>query len=149
MALQRLDHISIVVRDLDTAIDFFVELGMELEGRQYIEGEWAERVVGFDGLRTEIAMVRTPDGHSRIELTRYDEPAAVDPDPNAPPNTIGLRTMMFAVDDIEGMVARLQAHGGELTRDISRYEDSYLLCYMRGPDGILVALAEELTPAES
>jgi catechol 2,3-dioxygenase-like lactoylglutathione lyase family enzyme len=145
MAIQRMDNVGVVVDDLEAAIAFFVELGMELEGRQSIEGSWAERVVGLDDMRTEIAMMRTLDGQGRLELTKYHRPTALSAVPKiAPPNTLGLHRVMFAVDDIEDTVARLQPHGTELLGDISRYEDSFLLCYLRGPSGIIVALAEQL-----
>lgn len=145
MAIQRMDNVGIVVDDLDTAIAFFVELGLELDGRQAIEGRWAERVVGLDDMRSEIAMMRTPDGQSRLELATYHRPAALSPTPKlAPPNTVGLHRVMFAVDDIADSVARLQTHGAELLGDISQYEDVFLLCYLRGPSGIIVGLAEQL-----
>jgi catechol 2,3-dioxygenase-like lactoylglutathione lyase family enzyme len=145
MAIQRMDNVAIVVDDLDAAIAFFVELGMELEGRQVIEGRFAERVVGLDGLRTEIAMMRIPDAPGRLELTKYHQPTAVRATPEvAPPNTLGLHRVMFAVDDIRDTVARLEKHGAALLDDISQYEDAFLLCYLRGPSGIIVALAEQL-----
>jgi catechol 2,3-dioxygenase-like lactoylglutathione lyase family enzyme len=141
----RMDHASIVVADLEAAIAFFTELGMELEGRAPIEGRAAERVNGFDGLRAEIAMMRTPDDHGRLELTKFHSPAAIsaEPDP-APSNTLGIRSIMFEVDDIEDTVARLRPHGAELVGEIVRYEDVYLLCYVRGPQDVIVALAEKL-----
>ena len=145
MTLRRMDNVGIVVDDLDAAVAFFTELGLELEGRAQIEGRWAERTVGLDGLRSEVAMMRMPDGHGRLELARYLSPAATSAGPAAPPpNTLGLHRVMFAVDDIQDTVTRLRGHGAELLGDISRYEDSYLLCYLRGPAGIIVALAEEL-----
>jgi catechol 2,3-dioxygenase-like lactoylglutathione lyase family enzyme len=141
----RMDHVSIVVADLEAAIAFFTELGMELEGRAPIEGRWAERVNGFDDLRVDIAMMRTPDGHGKVELTKFRSPAAIsaEPDP-APSNTLGIRSIMFEVDDIKDTVARLRPHGAELIGEIAQYEDIYLLCYVRGPQGIIVALAEQL-----
>jgi catechol 2,3-dioxygenase-like lactoylglutathione lyase family enzyme len=140
-----MDNVGIVVDDLDTAIAFFVELGMEQEGRQEIEGRWAERVVGLDGMRSEIAMMRTPDSQSRLELVTYHQPAAVvSAPPIAPANTLGLHRVMFAVDDIHDTVARLQRHGAELVGDVAQYEDVYLLCYLRGPSGIIIGLAEQL-----
>ncbi|GAA2151554.1 VOC family protein [Actinomadura napierensis] len=144
MTLQ-MDHVSIVVADLEAAVAFFTELGMELEGRAPIEGRAAERVNGFDDLRAEIAMMRTPDDHGRLELTKFHSPAAIsaEPDP-APSNTLGIRSIMFEVDDIEGTVARLRPHGAELVGEIVRYEDVYLLCYVRGPQDVIVALAEKL-----
>jgi catechol 2,3-dioxygenase-like lactoylglutathione lyase family enzyme len=145
MAIQRMDNVGIVVDDLEAAIAFFVELGMELEGKAQIEGRWADRTVGLDGVRSDIAMMRTPDGHSKLELMRYHTPAAVGAEPeNPPPNTLGLHRVMFAVDDIDDVVARLRAHGAELLGELAQYEDSYRLCYVRGPEGIIVALAEQL-----
>ena len=143
MTVRRMDNVAIVVDDLDAAIAFFTELGLEAAGRAQIEGPWADRTVGLDGIRSEIAMMRTPDGHSQLELTKYHSPAAIAAGP-PPPNTLGLHRVMFAVDDIDDVVARLGTHGAELMGDIVRYEDSYRLCYLRGPDGIIVALAEQL-----
>jgi catechol 2,3-dioxygenase-like lactoylglutathione lyase family enzyme len=146
MTIQRMDNVAIVVDDLEAAIAFFVELGMELEGKAQIEGLWADRTVGLDGVRSDIAMMRTPDGHGRLELTKYHTPAAVRTEPeNPPPNTLGLHRVMFAVDDIDDVVARLRAHGAELLGELAQYEDSYRLCYVRGPEGIIVALAEQLS----
>ena len=147
MTIQRMDHASLVVDDLAAAIAFFVELGLELEGEAAVEGPSVDRVNGLDGVRADIAMVRTPDGHSRLELTKFHSPAAIGAEPNAPPNTLGLRSIMFAVDDIDQVLARLQAHGAELVGEVAQYEDSYRLCYVRGPEGVIVALAEELTPS--
>jgi catechol 2,3-dioxygenase-like lactoylglutathione lyase family enzyme len=149
MTVQRLDNVGIVVDDLDAAIAFFGELGLELEGRMTVEGPWVDSTVGLDGVRSDIAMMRTPDGHGRLELCRYQRPAATTAEPDPPANTLGLHRVMFAVDDIDGTVARLQAHGGKLLGQIARYEDVYRLCYLRGPAGIIVALAEQLTPAQS
>jgi catechol 2,3-dioxygenase-like lactoylglutathione lyase family enzyme len=146
MTIQRMDNVGIVVDDLEAAIAFFGELGMELEGKAQIEGRWADRTVGLEGVRSDIAMMRTPDGHSRLELAKYHTPAAVSADPeNPPPNTLGLHRVMFAVDDIEDVVARLRTHGAELLGELAQYEDSYRLCYLRGPEGIIVALAEQLS----
>jgi catechol 2,3-dioxygenase-like lactoylglutathione lyase family enzyme len=146
MATLRMDHIVAVVSDLEAGIAFFAELGMELEGRMPIEGPWADRVNGIDGIQVEIAMMRTPDGHGKIELTKFRSPAEVSPEPgNTTPNLLGFRSVMFAVDDVDGTVDRLRAHGGELVGEVSQYEDIYRLCYVRGPDGIIVALAEELS----
>jgi catechol 2,3-dioxygenase-like lactoylglutathione lyase family enzyme len=145
MTIQRMDHVGVVVDDLEAAIAFFVELGLELEGEAAIEGQWVDRVAGLDGVRVDIAMMRTPDGHGRIELTKFHTPTAVSAEPNAPANTLGLRSIMFAVDDIEDVVARLRAHGAELVGELEQYEDSYRLCYVRGPEGIIVALAEQLS----
>jgi catechol 2,3-dioxygenase-like lactoylglutathione lyase family enzyme len=145
MVIQRMDHVSVVIEDLEAAIAFFVELGMELEGKAPIEGPWVDRVAGLDGVRVDIAMMRTPDGHGRLELTKFHTPAAVSAEPgNAPANTLGLRSVMFAVDDIDATVAGLRTHGAELVGEVVRYEDSYRLCYVRGPEGIIVALAEQL-----
>ncbi len=145
VTIQRMDHVGVVVDDLEAAIAFFVELGMELEGEAPVEGRWVDRVVRLDDVRVDIAMMRTPDGHSKLELTRFRTPAAVSAQPeNAPANTLGIRSIMFAVDDIEDVLARLRPHGAELVGEVARYEDSYLLCYVRGPAGIIVALAEEL-----
>ena len=142
MTIQRMDHVGVVVDDLEAAIAFFVELGMELEGEAPIEGRWVDRVVGLDGVRVDIAMMRTPDGHGRLELTKFHTPTAVSAEPeNAPGNTLGLRSIMFAVDDIDATVAGLRAHGAELVGEVAQYQDSYRLCYVRGPEGIIVALA--------
>ena len=144
MAVKRLDHVSVVVDDLDAAVEFFTELGMELEDRVPIEGPWVSRVSGLDDVRVEIAMMRTPDGHGRVELTKFRNPAAIGDEAPAPPNALGLRSIMFAVDDIQDAVNRLRGHGGELVGEIVDYENIYRLCYMRGPAGIIVALAEQL-----
>jgi catechol 2,3-dioxygenase-like lactoylglutathione lyase family enzyme len=145
MTLQRMDNVGIVVDDLEAATAFFVELGLELEGEAAVEGRWVDRVVGLDNVRVDIAMVRTPDGHSRLELTKFHTPKAVSAEPNAPPNTLGIRRIMFAVEDIEDVLARLHAHGAQLVGEVEQYEDSYRLCYVRGPEGIIVALAEQLS----
>ena len=146
MALRRLDNVAVVVDDLDAAMAFFEALGMELEGRATVEGEWVDRVVGLSDTRSDIAMMRAPDGHGRLELTRYQHPAAVGPDPaSEPSNTRGMGRIMFNVDDLDNVVERLQALGGALVGEIVQYEDSYRLCYMRGPEGIIIALAESLT----
>ena len=143
--IQRMDNVAIVVDDLDAAVAFFTELGLELEGKGQIEGLWADRTVGLDGVRSDIAMMRTPDGHGQVELTRFRHPERLVAEPAiAPPNTLGLRQIMFAVEDIDDTVAGLRAHGAELVGDMVQYEDKYRLCYMRGPAGIIVALAEEL-----
>ncbi len=146
MTIQRLDHVSIVVDDLEAAKAFFVELGMELEGEAPIEGPWVDRVNGLEGIRVDIAMMRTPDGRDGVELTKFHAPTAVSAEPAVPPaNTLGLRSVMFAVDDIDAHVAGLQAVGAELVGELVQYQDSYRLCYVRGPEGIIVALAEELS----
>ena len=145
MAIKRMDNILFVVDDLEAAIAFFVELGLKLEGETTVEGEWVDRTVGLDGVRSDIAMMRTPDGHGRVELDKFHTPPAIRAEPmNAPVNTLGIRRIMFAVDDIEDVLARLQTLGAELIGEVVRYEDSYRLCYVRGPEGIMVALAEEL-----
>ncbi|MFI0227945.1 VOC family protein [Streptomyces lydicus] len=145
MAIQRMDNVLIVVDDLDAVIAFFVELGMELEGRAPLEGRWAERVIGLDDVQQDIAMLRVPDGHGRIELAKFHRPKARTAEPkDAPANTLGMRRVMFAVDDIEDLLARLRRHGAELVGELVRYEDSYRLCYVRGPEGIIVGLAEQL-----
>ena len=146
MTIQRMDHVSVVVDDLAAAIAFFVELGMELEGQALVEGSAVDRVNALDGVRVDIAMMRTPDGHGRLELTKFHTPTAVRAEPeNALGNTLGLRSVMFAVDDIDAAVAGLRALGAELVGEVAQYEDSYRLCYVRGPEGIIVALAEQLS----
>ena len=145
MTIKRMDNVLIVVDDLEAVTAFFVELGMELEGKALVEGVSVDRVVGLDGVRADIVMLRTPDGHGRVELTRFHTPSAIRSEPqNAPANTLGIRRIMFAVDDIDDVVARLRGHGAELVGEVTPYEDKYRLCYMRGPAGIIVALAEEL-----
>jgi catechol 2,3-dioxygenase-like lactoylglutathione lyase family enzyme len=145
VTIQRMDHVSVVVGDLEAAVAFFVELGMELEGQAPIEGPWVDDVNALDGVRVDIAMMRTPDGHSRLELTKFHSPTAVSAVPdNAPPNTLGLRSILFAVDDIDATVAGLRTHGAELVGVVAQYQDSYRLCYVRGPEGIIVALAQQL-----
>jgi catechol 2,3-dioxygenase-like lactoylglutathione lyase family enzyme len=145
MTVQRMDNVGIVVDDLAAAIAFFVELGLELEGEAPVEGSWVDRVVGLDGVWFDIAMMRTPDGHGRLELMKFHRPTAVSPEPkNAPANTLGIRRIMFAVEDIDDVVARLRARGAELMGEVAQYEDKYRLCYLRGPEGIIVALAEQL-----
>jgi len=144
MAILRMDNVAIVVDDLEAAIAFFTELGMEVDGRQLVEGPVVDSVVGLNRVRSEIAMMRTPDGHGRIELTKYHRPTAINAVPNIAPNTLGLHRVMFLVDDIKDTGARLQTHGAELVGDIAQYEDIFLLCYLRGPGGIIVALAEQL-----
>jgi catechol 2,3-dioxygenase-like lactoylglutathione lyase family enzyme len=146
MALKRIDNVAIVVYDLDAAIAFFEELGLEVEGRATVGGDWVDRVVDLQGTRSDIAMLRAPDGHGRLELTRFQHPVAVGADPRSEPaNTRGMSRIMFTVDDIDDVVERLQALGGELVGEIVQYEDVYRLCYLRGPEGIIVALAEELS----
>ncbi len=145
MALLEMHHVSMVVTDIGAAKAFFIALGMELEGEMPIEGDVVNRLNAIDDIRCQIAMMKTPDGLGRLELTRFSHPDAITPAPAvAPPNTLGLRSVMFSVDDIDAMVARLQAVGGELIGEIVQYEDVYRLCYLRGPAGIIVALAEPL-----
>ncbi|WP_395244144.1 VOC family protein [Agromyces sp. MMS24-K17] len=145
MTVQRLDNVAIVVDDLDAAIAFFTDLGLEFEDRAFIDGDFADQTVGLDGIRSEIAMMRTPDGHGRLELTTYLSPEASAPSPAVPPpNTLGLHRVMFAVDDLDATLARLRPHGAEPLRDVANYEDVYRLCYVRGPAGIIVALAEQV-----
>lgn len=145
MAIQRMDNVLIVVDDLDAARAFFTELGMELEGETTVEGPWVDRTVGLDDVRADIAMMRTPDGHGRVELSKFHAPAPVRAEPeDAPANALGIRRIMFAVDDIDDVVARLRDHGAELVGEIAQYEDIYRLCFVRGPEGILIGLAERL-----
>ena len=146
MTLKRMDNVLIVVDDLEAAKAFFVALGMELEGEMPVEGRLVDRVVGLENVRCEIAMMRTPDGHGRLELTKFHAPAAVRTAPkNAPVNTLGIRRIMFAVEDIEDVLARLRTHAAELVGELEQYEDSYRLCYVRGPEGIIVGLSEQLS----
>jgi catechol 2,3-dioxygenase-like lactoylglutathione lyase family enzyme len=144
MALKRMDNMGIVVEDLPAAIEFFRELGLELEGQGMVEGEWAGRVTGLGNQRVEIAMMRTPDGHNRLELSRFLEPAVVADHRTAPVNALGYLRVMFAVDDIDDTLARLRKHGAELvSSEVVQYEDSIRLCYIRGPEGLLIGLAED------
>ena len=144
VTLQRMDNVGIAVESLDAAISFFAELGLELEGRATIEGDWAERVTGLRHMRVEIAMMRTPDGHSRLELSRFLVPPVVADHRNAPVNALGYLRVMFAVDDIHETLARLREHGAQLVDEVVEYEDVYRLCYIRGPEGILIGLAERI-----
>lgn len=144
MAIKRMDNVGIVVEDLDATIDFFRELGLELEGRATIEGEWAGRVTGLGDQHVEIAMMRTPDGHSRLELSRFLAPAIVSDHRNAPVNALGYLRVMFAVDDIDDTLERLGHHGAQLVGELVQYGDTYRLCYIRGPEGLLIGLAQEL-----
>ncbi len=145
MTLQRMDNVLIVVEDLEAAKAFFAELGMELEGETQVEGPWVDSTVGLDGVRADITMMRTPDGHGRVELTRYHTPAAVRAEPeDAPANALGIRRIMFAVEDLDDVLARLRTHGAELVGEVAQYEDSYRLCFLRGPAGIIIGLAEQL-----
>jgi catechol 2,3-dioxygenase-like lactoylglutathione lyase family enzyme len=144
MAIQRMDNIGIVVDDLAAAIAFFVDLGLELEGEATVEGPWVDRIVGLNGVRSDIAMMRTPDGHGRLELSKFHSPPATTAQPHAPVNTLGMGRIMFAVQDIDAVVASLQARGTELVGEVVQYENNRL-CYVRGPEGILIALAEQLS----
>ena len=145
MALKRMDNVGIVVEDLERTIDFLRELGLELEGRATIEGEWAGRVTGLAGQRVEIATMRTPDGHSRLELSRFLTPAAVADHRTAPVNSLGYLRVMFAVDDIDETLGRLFNRGAQLVGEVVQYRDAYRLCYIRGPEGLLIGLAQELS----
>jgi catechol 2,3-dioxygenase-like lactoylglutathione lyase family enzyme len=145
MGLKRMDNVGIVVEDLDATIDFFREVGLELEGRGTIEGEWAGRITGLGDQRVEIAMMRTPDGHSRLELSRFLTPPIVADHRNAPVNALGYLRVMFAVDDLDETLERLRKHGAQLVGDVVQYKDAYRLCYIRGPEGLLLGLAQELT----
>jgi catechol 2,3-dioxygenase-like lactoylglutathione lyase family enzyme len=146
MTIQRMDNVLIVVDDLEAAKAFFAELGMELEGEATNEGPSVDRVVGLNDVRADLAMMRTPDGHGRIELTKFHTPPAVRAEPeDAPANALGIRRIMFAVDDVDDVVARLRSHGAELVGEIAQYEDSYRLCFLRGPEGIIIGLAEQLS----
>jgi catechol 2,3-dioxygenase-like lactoylglutathione lyase family enzyme len=144
MALKRMDNVGIVVESLDDAVDFFTELGLTLEGRAMIEGEWAGRITGLGSQRVEIAMLVTPDGHSRLELSRFLTPPVVADHRNAPVNALGYLRVMFAVDDIDDTLARLRKRGAQLVGEVVQYEEAYRLCYIRGPEGLLIGLAEEL-----
>jgi catechol 2,3-dioxygenase-like lactoylglutathione lyase family enzyme len=145
MTLQRMDNVLVVVEDLEAAKAFFAELGMELEGEATNEGPWADRVVGLEGMRCDIAMMRPPDGHGGVELAKFHAPPVIRAEPeDAPVNTLGMRRIMFAVDDIDDVVARLRRHGAELVGEIAQYEDVYRVCFMRGPEGLIVGLAERL-----
>ena len=147
MTIKRLDHISVVVEDLAAGVAFFSELGLEPEGEAAVEGEWVDRVNGLESVQVDIVMMRTSDGHGRLELTRFRNPKPVEIEPEkAPPNTLGLRSVMFTVESVEETVARLRAHfGAELVGEVAQYENSHRICYMRGPGDIIVALAEELS----
>jgi catechol 2,3-dioxygenase-like lactoylglutathione lyase family enzyme len=144
MTIERMDHVGVVVDDLAAATAFFVELGLELHGEASVEGGWVDRVVGLDGIRAEIAMLETPDGHGRLELSKFHAPAGPGGDRHAPANTPGIRHVSFAVDDIDASLAGLRARGAQLVGEVERYKDSYRLCYVRGPEGIIVELAERI-----
>ena len=146
MTIQRMDNVLIVVDDIEAAKAFFTELGMELEGQTQVEGPSVDSVVGLNGVRADIAMMRTPDGHGRVELTKFHTPPAVRAEPeNAPANALGIRRIMFAVEEIDDVVVRLRTHGAELVDEIVQYEDLYRLCFLRGPEGIIIGLAEQLS----
>ena len=148
MTLQRMDNVLIVVEDLEAAKAFFAELGLELEGEAPVEGSWVDTVLGLNDVRADIATMRTPDGHSRVELTTFHTPPAVSVEPeSAPANTLGIRRIMFAVDDLDDVVGRLRGHGAELVGEIAQYEDIYRLCFLRGPEGIIIGLAEQIPTA--
>ena len=148
MTIQRMDHVGIVFDDLAAATAFFVELGLKLQGEGTAEGGWVDRVVGLEGIRVEYAMMETPDGHGRLELIKFHAPPGPAGDRHAPANTPGIRHLAFAVNDIDAVVAGLQARGAELVGEVERYEDMYRLCYVRGPEGIIVELAEQIGPGE-
>jgi catechol 2,3-dioxygenase-like lactoylglutathione lyase family enzyme len=144
MSVERMDHVGVVVSDLAGATAFFVELGLELQGEQSVEGAWVDRVVGLEGVRAEIAMLQTPDGHARVELASFGAPSSPGAEGDAPANSPGIRHLTFAVDDLDGLLARLEARGAELVGEVVRYKDIYRLCYIRGPEGIIIELAERL-----
>jgi len=144
MTIQRMEHVGIVVDDLAAATAFFGELGLELQGERPVEGGWVDRVVGLEGVRAEIAMMETPDGHGRLELTKFHAPSGRGGDRHAPANTLGIRHVAFSVDDVDAVLASLRARGAELVGEVERYEDSYRLCYVRGPEGIIIELAERI-----
>ena len=144
MTVRRMDNVGIVVEDIDAAVEFFAELGLTLEGRTPVEGEWAGRVTGVRGQRAEVAMMRTPDGHGRLELSRFDAPAIASDHRTAPVNSLGYLRVMFAVEDVDDTLARLSTLGATVVDEVVNYEDVYRLCYIRGPEGILIGLAQEL-----
>jgi catechol 2,3-dioxygenase-like lactoylglutathione lyase family enzyme len=144
LTIQRMDHVGIVVDDLAEAVAFFVELGLELEGEATLEGRSVDRVVGLEGVRSDVAMMRTPDGHGHVELSKFHTPSGRGGDPRAPSNAPGIRHVTFAVEGIDDVLDRLRAHGAELVGELERYEDSYRLCYVRGPEGIIIELAERI-----
>jgi catechol 2,3-dioxygenase-like lactoylglutathione lyase family enzyme len=147
MTLLRMDNVLVVVEDLKAAIGFFEDIGMQLEGEATVEGPWIDRIIGFDGSKCDIAMMRTPDGNGRVELEKYHAPPAVrtEPQGGAPVNALGLRRIMFAVDDLDTVLARLQSRGAELIGEVVQFEETYRLCYVRGPEGIMIALAQQLS----
>jgi len=144
MTIQRMDHVGIVVDDLAAATEFFVELGLELRGEGIVDGRWVDRVVGLEGVRADIAIMQTPDGNGRLELTKFHSPSNQGDNRHAPANTPGIRHLAFAVEDIDEVIARLRARGAALVGALERYEDIYRLCYVRGPEGIIIELAEQI-----
>ena len=146
MTIQRMDHVGIVVDDLAAAVAFFAELGLKLQDEGSVEGDWVDRIVGLAGVQSQLAMMETPDGHSRVELVKFHAPPSPEGDRNAPSNAPGIRHLTFAVDDLDDVLARLRPHGAELVGAVERYGDVYRLCYIRGPEGIIVELAERLSP---
>jgi catechol 2,3-dioxygenase-like lactoylglutathione lyase family enzyme len=144
MTIKRMDHVGVVVNDLQAATEFFVALGLELQGEASVEGSWVDRVIGLDGVRADIAMLQTPDGHGRLELSQFHAPPALEGDVDAPSNALGIRHVSFAVDDIDAIVDGLRARGAEFVGELETYEDVYRLCYVRGPEGIIVELAERI-----
>ena len=144
MTIHRMDHVGVVVDDLAAATEFFVELGLELQGEGAVEGRWVDRIVGLEGVRTDFAMMQTPDGHGRLELVKFHSPTDQDDNGHAPANAPGIRHVAFAVDDVDAVVDRLRARGAELVGEVERYKDIYRLCYLRGPEGIIIELAEKI-----
>ncbi|MGY1820409.1 VOC family protein [Geodermatophilus sp. SYSU D00079] len=147
MTVYRMDHVGVVVEDLAAAVAFFVELGLELEGEATVEGEWVDRLVGLDGVRADLAVVRTPDGHGRVELSTFHTPVTTTRAPRAPVNTLGIPRLTFAVDAVDAVLDRLRAHGAELVGEVAQYGEVYRYCYVRGPADVIVGLVEELGPA--
>ena len=145
MTIHRMDHVGVIVQDLEAAVAFFVELGLELEGEAEVGGQWADDLLGLDDVRADIAMVRTPDGHGRVELSKFRSPAATGTGPRAPVETPGIPRLTFVVDDVDDVLDRLRAHGAELVGEVAQYKDTYRYCYIRGPEGIVIGLAEELS----
>ena len=148
MTIQRMDHVGIVIDDLAAATEFFVELGLERQSEGSVQGRWVDRIVGLEGVRTDFVMMQTPDGHGRLELVKFRSPSHPGGDRHAPANTPGIRHVTFAVEDLDDVVARLRARGAELVGDLERYEDIYRLCYLRGPEGIIIELAERIGQQE-
>jgi catechol 2,3-dioxygenase-like lactoylglutathione lyase family enzyme len=144
MTIQRMDHVGVVVDDLADAVAFFTTLGLELQGEAAVEGDWVDRIVGLEGIRAQIAMLQTPDGHGRLELTKFHAPSTAGGDQRAPANASGIRHVAFAVEEIDAVLARLRARGAELVGELGRYRDRYILCYVRGPEGIIVELAQQI-----